>query len=126
MARTQLYPVRHGEQGSASDHEPDEGLSQLGRDQADRLGRRLRTVPFSAVHHSPLARPGGPNRRHRRPLPRANQPLPAQTSNLKVRLEYYSNRSVLAHPKITDPENLSSPRFERAVVTCSRLVPGWR
>lgn len=56
MARPQLYPVRHGEQGSASDHEPDEGLSQLGRDQADRLGRRLRTVPFSAVHHSPLAR----------------------------------------------------------------------
>lgn len=56
MARTQLYLVRHGEQGSASDHEPDEGLSQLGRDQADRLGRRLRTVPFSAVHHSPLAR----------------------------------------------------------------------
>ncbi|MEV4715332.1 histidine phosphatase family protein [Micromonospora sp. NPDC049374] len=35
---------------------PDGGLSQLGREQADRLGRRLRTVPFSAIHHSPLAR----------------------------------------------------------------------
>ncbi len=56
MARTQLYLVRHGEQGSASDHAPDGGLSQLGREQADRLGQRLRTVPFSAIHHSPLAR----------------------------------------------------------------------
>ena len=56
MARTQLYLVRHGEQDSASDHAPDGGLSQLGREQADRLGRRLRAVPFSAIHHSPLAR----------------------------------------------------------------------
>jgi broad specificity phosphatase PhoE len=56
MARTQLYLVRHGEQDSACDHAPDGGLSQLGREQADRLGRRLRTVPFSAIHHSPLAR----------------------------------------------------------------------
>jgi serine/threonine-protein phosphatase PGAM5 len=56
MARTQLYLVRHGVQDSASDHAPDGGLSQLGREQADRLGRRLRTVPFSAIHHSPLAR----------------------------------------------------------------------
>ncbi|HEX2772844.1 MAG TPA: histidine phosphatase family protein [Micromonosporaceae bacterium] len=56
MARTQLYLVRHGEQDPASGHAPDGGLSQLGREQADRLGRRLRTVPFSAIHHSPLAR----------------------------------------------------------------------
>jgi probable phosphoglycerate mutase len=56
MARTQLYLVRHGEQDSASDHAPDGGLSQLGREQADRLGRRLRQVPFSAIHHSPLTR----------------------------------------------------------------------
>jgi len=56
MARTQLYLVRHGEQDRASGHAPDGGLSQLGRDQADRLGRRLRAVPFSAIHHSPSAR----------------------------------------------------------------------
>jgi len=56
MARTRLYLIRHGEQDSASDHAADGGLSQLGREQADRLGRRLRTVPFSAIHHSPLAR----------------------------------------------------------------------
>jgi probable phosphoglycerate mutase len=56
MATTQLYLVRHGEQDPASGHAADGGLSQLGREQADRLGRRLRTVPFSAIHHSPLAR----------------------------------------------------------------------
>lgn len=56
IARTQLYLVRHGEQDRASGHAPDGGLSQLGREQADRLGRRLRTVPFSALHHSPAAR----------------------------------------------------------------------
>lgn len=56
MGRTQLYLVRHGEQDPASDHAPDGGLSQLGSEQADRLGRRLRNVPFAAVHHSPLAR----------------------------------------------------------------------
>lgn len=78
MARTQLYLVRHGEQGSASDHEPDEGLSQLGRDQADRLGRRLRTVPFSAVHHSPHW-PGRP-----------------KTADIVAR---YSNRSVSGPPQ---------------------------
>ena len=56
MARTQLYLVRHGEQDPASGHGPDGGLSQLGREQADRLGRRLCAVPFSAIHHSPLVR----------------------------------------------------------------------
>jgi serine/threonine-protein phosphatase PGAM5 len=56
MARTQLYLVRHGEQDPASDHAADSGLSALGCEQADRLGRRLRTVSFSAIHHSPLAR----------------------------------------------------------------------
>jgi probable phosphoglycerate mutase len=56
VARTQLYLVRHGEQDPASDHAANGGLSQLGREQADRLGRRLCTVPFSAIHHSPLAR----------------------------------------------------------------------
>lgn len=56
MGRTQLYLVRHGEQDPASHHATDDGLSPLGSEQADRLGRRLRTVPFTAVHHSPLAR----------------------------------------------------------------------
>jgi serine/threonine-protein phosphatase PGAM5 len=56
MARTELYLVRHGGQGRASGDAPGRGLSQLGRQQADRLGRRLRAVPFSAIHHSPLAR----------------------------------------------------------------------
>jgi probable phosphoglycerate mutase len=56
VARTQLYLVRHGEQDPASGHEPDGGLSHLGREQADRLGRRLESVSFSAIHHSPLAR----------------------------------------------------------------------
>lgn len=51
MARTQLYLVRHGEQDTTGG-----GLSPLGRDQAHRLGRRLRPVPFEAVHHSPLPR----------------------------------------------------------------------
>jgi probable phosphoglycerate mutase len=56
MSRTRLYLVRHGEQDPASDHARDGGLSPLGREQADRLGRRLRTAPFTAIHHSPLAR----------------------------------------------------------------------
>ncbi|WP_328347291.1 histidine phosphatase family protein [Micromonospora sp. NBC_00421] len=56
MARTQLYLVRHGEQDPTSDHGPDGGLSPRGREQADRLGHRLRTVPFSTIHHSALAR----------------------------------------------------------------------
>jgi len=56
VAHTQLYLVRHGEQDPASSHARDGGLSQLGREQANRLGRRLRTVPFSALHHSPMAR----------------------------------------------------------------------
>src|SRR5262249_32772876 len=50
MAKTRLYLVRHGE---ALD---DEGLSPLGRSQAARLGRRLRTVPVAAIHHRPRAR----------------------------------------------------------------------
>jgi probable phosphoglycerate mutase len=56
MSRTQLYLVRHGEQDPAPVEGRDGGLTQLGREQADRLGLRLAAVPFSAVHHSPLAR----------------------------------------------------------------------
>ncbi|WP_428966139.1 histidine phosphatase family protein [Micromonospora fluostatini] len=56
MGRTRLYLVRHGEQDPAYGHAPDGGLSPHGRDQAERLGQRLRTVPFTAIHHSPLPR----------------------------------------------------------------------
>ncbi|MGX1368045.1 broad specificity phosphatase PhoE [Streptomyces canus] len=46
-----LYLVRHGEAL------PDEsGLTPAGRQQATLLGRRLRDVPFTVVHHGPLPR----------------------------------------------------------------------
>ncbi|WP_405061539.1 histidine phosphatase family protein [Kribbella sp. NBC_01505] len=46
-----LYLVRHGEAL------PDEsGLTERGRRQAVLLGQRLRDIPFTAVHHSPLTR----------------------------------------------------------------------
>ncbi|WP_329331564.1 histidine phosphatase family protein [Streptomyces sp. NBC_00663] len=46
-----LYLVRHGEAL------PDEsGLTEGGRRQATLLGRRLRGIPFTAVHHGPLPR----------------------------------------------------------------------
>lgn len=50
VART-LYVARHGEAA------PDGGgLSSAGRRQARLLGRRLRDVPLSAIHHGPLPR----------------------------------------------------------------------
>ncbi|MEW2290204.1 histidine phosphatase family protein [Streptomyces sp. NPDC047841] len=46
-----LYLVRHGEAT------PDEsGLTPAGRRQAALLGRRLRDIPFTTVHHGPLTR----------------------------------------------------------------------
>ncbi|WP_328780931.1 histidine phosphatase family protein [Streptomyces canus] len=46
-----LYLARHGEAL------PDEsGLTQAGRRQATLLGRRLKDVPFTGVHHGPLPR----------------------------------------------------------------------
>ncbi|MGC0407798.1 broad specificity phosphatase PhoE [Streptomyces sp. SAI-195] len=46
-----LYLARHGEAS------PDEsGLTDAGRRQAILLGRRLRDVPLTAVHHGPLPR----------------------------------------------------------------------
>ncbi|SCL13787.1 histidine phosphatase family protein [Micromonospora inyonensis] len=56
MARTLLYLVRHGEQDPALGHSTDGGLSERGRRQADRLGRRLADMTFSTMHHSPLPR----------------------------------------------------------------------
>ncbi|WP_035805291.1 histidine phosphatase family protein [Kitasatospora mediocidica] len=46
-----LYLVRHGE--ALRD---ESGLTENGRRQAVLLGRRLREVPFAAVHHGPLPR----------------------------------------------------------------------
>ena len=51
-----LYLVRHAEQESTPDEDPTVGVSERGRDQAQRLGRRLAHVPFAGVHHSPLLR----------------------------------------------------------------------
>jgi probable phosphoglycerate mutase len=46
-----LYLARHGEAL------PDEsGLTQVGRQQATLLGRRLQDIPFTAIHHGPLPR----------------------------------------------------------------------
>lgn len=46
-----LYLARHGEAL------PDEsGLTPAGRQQATLLGRRLRNIPLTAVHHGPLPR----------------------------------------------------------------------
>ncbi|MFF2324727.1 MULTISPECIES: histidine phosphatase family protein [unclassified Streptomyces] len=46
-----LYLVRHGEAS------PDETrLTEAGCRQAELLGRRLRDIPFAAVHHGPLPR----------------------------------------------------------------------
>jgi len=56
MARTLLYLVRHGEQDRSSAHAVEGALSELGREQSRLLGQRLRGVPFSGIHHSPLPR----------------------------------------------------------------------
>lgn len=53
MARTTLYLVRHGH---SAGHTPGSGLSAAGRVQAEQLGHRLRGVPFTQLHHSPLRR----------------------------------------------------------------------
>ncbi|TDD58781.1 histidine phosphatase family protein [Kribbella antibiotica] len=48
---TDLYLARHAEAL------PDEsGLTDRGRDQAARLGQRLKEIPFTTIHHSPLPR----------------------------------------------------------------------
>ncbi|MFC6080128.1 histidine phosphatase family protein [Sphaerisporangium aureirubrum] len=51
MATRYLYLARHGEAS------PDESrLTENGRRQADLLGKRLRGVPLSMIHHGPLPR----------------------------------------------------------------------
>jgi serine/threonine-protein phosphatase PGAM5 len=69
MARTYVYLARHGEQDPATNHARDGGLSERGRAQADRLGRRLGAVTFDAIHHSPLARAAETARRVAAHLP---------------------------------------------------------
>jgi probable phosphoglycerate mutase len=53
MGTKLLYLVRHGE--ANGDTESSE-LTETGRRQAALLGERLRGVPFTGIHHSPLAR----------------------------------------------------------------------
>jgi serine/threonine-protein phosphatase PGAM5 len=48
-----LYLVRHGE--AAGDRD-DSVLTEAGLEQARLVGERLRGIPVSAIHHSPLAR----------------------------------------------------------------------
>ncbi|MDK1474599.1 histidine phosphatase family protein [Streptomyces sp. 549] len=63
-AERYLWIARHGE--ATPDEEE---LSERGRQQADLLGRRLRDVPLSAVHHGPLPRAAETARRVARHLP---------------------------------------------------------
>lgn len=56
MSRTRVYLVRHGEQIATGTAEHNTGLSDLGRHQGQLLGHRLSSVPFAAIHHSPLVR----------------------------------------------------------------------
>jgi len=51
-----LYLVRHGEPKHAESESDEAGLSEIGRQQATLLGQRLRGIPFTALHHSPLRR----------------------------------------------------------------------
>jgi serine/threonine-protein phosphatase PGAM5 len=51
VPRTRLYLVRHGEQQPGG-----EGLTERGREQAHRLGRRLADTSVGALHHSAAQR----------------------------------------------------------------------
>jgi phosphohistidine phosphatase SixA len=57
MANRLLYLARHGEAETAPAANPEDGdLTEIGRQQAKLLGKRLRGVPFAAIHHSPWTR----------------------------------------------------------------------
>ena len=58
MTRNVLYLVRHGEQARPDSGSPSGSgaLSDIGREQARLLGRRLERLPFDAVHHGPAPR----------------------------------------------------------------------
>ena len=51
-----LYLVRHGEQQDAEFGLPDGPLSEKGKAQAEAIGARLASVPFTGAWHSPLQR----------------------------------------------------------------------
>jgi probable phosphoglycerate mutase len=51
-----IYLVRHGEQQDAEFGLPDGPLSEKGKAQAEAIGARLATVPFTGAWHSPLQR----------------------------------------------------------------------
>ena len=51
-----IYLVRHGEQQDAEFGLPDGPLSEKGKAQAEAVGARLATVPFTGAWHSPLQR----------------------------------------------------------------------
>lgn len=57
MGNRLLYLARHGESAAAEASRPENGgLTEIGRQQAELLGRRLRGTRFSAIHHSPWQR----------------------------------------------------------------------
>jgi serine/threonine-protein phosphatase PGAM5 len=96
MARTQLYLVRHGEA------EPHDG------DLSARVGRRLRKVPFSVIHHSPLARAAiiaGDRPRHAcdRIADRTPAPSPAQRSGYPQRWHSWLDESQRTNATRTRP-----------------------
>src|SRR5438067_13910363 len=47
---TEIWLVRHADVYDGSDYVPDPPLSPLGRTQADRLARRLRSIEIDAVY----------------------------------------------------------------------------
>ena len=56
MANKLLYLVRHGEHDDPGTEIDDGLLTEVGMRQSKLLGERLRHVPFTAIHHSPLRR----------------------------------------------------------------------
>jgi probable phosphoglycerate mutase len=58
MARRILYLVRHGQYTSTTPHpeEPDGALTDIGRQQAELVGRRLSQIPINKIHYSTLQR----------------------------------------------------------------------
>jgi serine/threonine-protein phosphatase PGAM5 len=57
MANRLLYLARHGESEATKASNPEEGgLTAIGRQQSELLGKRLRGIEFAAIHHSPWRR----------------------------------------------------------------------
>jgi len=100
---TLLYLVRHGEQqrGPGDDEDPGLGLSELGKEQARYLGRRLAGVPFNVVRHGPAGRaaetaailsqylPGVPVRESDLLADRTPMPVPGQEGSVPARYRWF-------------------------------------